>query len=469
MTDALLQPLLPKIENKIREVMTAQRLPGVAVGIVRGQELAWARGFGFADIASERAPDAATLFRCGSITKTFTATAIMQLRDEGRLFLDDPIIRYIPEFKSVRVKIGRLEDVTLRRLLSHHSGLMGEGPASGWDTGIFPGIDQMVEDLARADVVIGPHRAFKYSNYGYAMLGEVVTRVREMPYVEYVRMHLLKPLGMNSSCFELDDSAQAKTAAGYTISFLQDLPSVAIHPHLNGFTAAGQLYSSVADLAKWISLQFRTDASKREGAQVLKGDSLSEMHRPQHVDDSWNEGYGIAWMATRRGENIFHLHGGGIYGFLTLVMFNKPYKLGAIVLTNSAGHTANAEIAFDILETLIPAVRDSRVIPELAKPAPTPEAHKRLVGRYLWPEMGVLLYVVSRGGQLFADHLFAASPGMQAVRTKLTPTENPYVFIAEDMRAAGEPVEFQAAADGTVTGCLWARAFPGKKIAGGIE
>ena len=158
MTDALLQPLLPKIENKIREVMTAQRLPGVAVGIVRDQQLAWARGFGFADIASERAPDSATLFRCGSITKTFTATAIMQLRDEGRLFLDDPIVRYIAEFKSVLMKIGRLEDVTLRRLLSHHSGLMGEGPASGWDTGIFPGIDQMVADLARAEVVIGPHR-----------------------------------------------------------------------------------------------------------------------------------------------------------------------------------------------------------------------------------------------------------------------------------------------------------------------
>jgi D-alanyl-D-alanine carboxypeptidase len=469
MTDAVVQGLLPRVENKIREVMTAQRLPGVAVGIVRDQELAWAKGFGFADIASERAPDAATLFRCGSITKTLTATAIMQLRDEGKLFLDDPIVRYIPEFKAVRVKAGRLEDVTLRRLLSHHSGLMGEGPASGWDSGIFAGINQMVADLARAEVVIGPHSAFKYSNYGYAMLGEVVARVSSIPYTEYIRKNLFEPLGMDSSRFDLDAGAQTKTATGYTISFLQDLPSIAPHPHINGFTAAGQLYSSVADLAKWISFQFRTDASKREGSQTLKGDSLSEMHRPQHLDDNWNEGYGIAWMATRRAENIFHHHAGAIYGFLTIVMFNKPHKVGAIVLTNSVGHTGYAEIAFDLLEALIPAVRDSRRILEPAKPVPMHETHKRLVGRYLWAELGFLLYVVSRGGQLFGDELFAASPGMPPVRTKLAPTDNPYVFIAEGGRAVGEPIEFQVAEDGTVIGCLWVRAFLFKKIDGGIE
>jgi CubicO group peptidase (beta-lactamase class C family) len=286
-----------------------------------------------------------------------------------------------------------------------------------------------------------------------------------MPYAEYVRKNLFEPLGMNSSCFDLDDAARAKTSTGYTISFLQDLPSIAPHPHLNGFTAAGQLYSSVEDLAKWISLQFRTKASKREGAQVLKGESLSEMHRPQHVDRSWNEGFGIAWMATRRGENIFHHHWGGVQGFLTLAMFNKPHKLGAIVLTNSTGHAANAEIAFEILETLIPAIRDSRDIPEPAKPAPIPEAHKRIVGQYRWAEMGALLYFVSRGGRLFASN----PPGMPTVLTRLVPTEDPDVFIAAEGRAAGEPIEFQVAADGTVTGCLWVRAFPYKKIADGIE
>jgi hypothetical protein len=146
-------------------------------------------------------------------------------------------------------------------------------------------------------------------------------------------------------------------------------------------------------------------------------------------------------------------------------MFNKPNKLGAIVLTNSTGHTANAEIAFEMLETLIPAVRDSRVIPEPAKPAPMPEAHKHLVGRYLWAEMGELLYFVSRNGQLFATD----PPGVPAVPIRLVPTENPRLFVATDGRAAGEPIEFQVAADGTVTGCLWVRAFPYKKIADGVE
>ena len=126
MEDQILKPLLPKLEGVVNRTLERERVPGAAIGIVRDQELVWSRGFGYADFATDRVPDADTLFRCGSITKTFTATAIMQLRDESKLAIDDPVASYIPEFGTVRARFSRPENVTIRRLLTHTSGLMGK-------------------------------------------------------------------------------------------------------------------------------------------------------------------------------------------------------------------------------------------------------------------------------------------------------------------------------------------------------
>src|SRR5262245_42728058 len=130
MSDPILDAVMPKLHDRISQLVAQHRLPGVAVGIVHDQELVWSAGFGFADLAMERRPDEHTLFRVGSITKTITAAALMQLRDAGKLQLDDPIVRFLPEFAAVRTRFGTVEDVTLLRLLTHRSGLMGEPPLS---------------------------------------------------------------------------------------------------------------------------------------------------------------------------------------------------------------------------------------------------------------------------------------------------------------------------------------------------
>ena len=204
MEDQVLKPLIPKLEGVINRTLERERVPGAAIGIVRDQELVWSRGFGYADLASDRAPDADTLFRCGSITKTFTATAIMQLRDDGKLGIDDPIVRHIPEFGAVKTRFGTPENVTIRRLLTHTSGLMGEGPNNGWEKLEFPPIEEMVAALGRTEIVIEPESQYKYSNLGFALLGEVIRRVSGQPYADYIQRNLLEPLGMNGSGFESD-------------------------------------------------------------------------------------------------------------------------------------------------------------------------------------------------------------------------------------------------------------------------
>ena len=191
MQDSVIESVSEALERQVREVFAEHHLVGVSVGIVREGELVWKRGFGYADLASGRRADADTLYRVASITKTFTGTAIIQLRDEGRLDLDDPVVRHIPEFAAVRARKGRVEGVTLRRMLCHHSGLVGEIPGDHWETLRFPAMEEMLAALPDVEIVLEQDAAFKYSNLAFALLGEVVSRVSGQPYTEYVRAQIL--------------------------------------------------------------------------------------------------------------------------------------------------------------------------------------------------------------------------------------------------------------------------------------
>jgi CubicO group peptidase (beta-lactamase class C family) len=137
------------------------------------------------------------------------------------------------------------------------------------------------------------------------LLGEIVTRVSGTPYREYIANNILTPLGMTSSGFERRHESQQHTATGYMAHRYDDAPEISPDPELRGYDAAGGLRSSVLDLAKWVSLQFRTEAQERAGAQVLKGKSLREMHRVTDLEPDWRMGYAMPWFANRLGDNIY--------------------------------------------------------------------------------------------------------------------------------------------------------------------
>jgi hypothetical protein len=252
---------------------------------------------------------------------------------------------------------------------------------------------------------------------------------------------------MRSSGFDL---AHPRKATGYMPERYQDVPEVSPDPPTNGYLAAAGLRSCVTDLAKWVSLQLHTgSALERAGAQVLSGKSLGEMHRITFVEPDWLAGYGLTWMASRIGENVYHHHGGSVPGFRSMVAFSKPHRLGVVVLTNKQGTIASETIAFEALEML---TAEAKKATQPRSPQPTPENLKPLIGRYVgMPAFGVIFQIEWREGALRlalpVDPFMIPTPP-----TPLLATDKPEVFVIEAGRWAGEPLTIEFDPDGRVGG-----------------
>jgi CubicO group peptidase (beta-lactamase class C family) len=432
-----------RLHAKAVRFVKDKRLPGAAVGVVHDGELVWSAGIGFADVAGRRAPDASTLYRIASITKTFTGLAIMQIRDAGRLDLDDPITFHLPELKGADESVAPIESVTVRRALSHESGLLSEPPGTDWAVPRYEGLAE--RSLARAGEIgirVPPNMHWKYSNLGYQLLGEIVARVSGTPYVQYVRSEILDPLGMKSTAFEpLPAGLVARRATGYgPRRFSDELDAAVAMP---GVWAEGGLWSCVEDLARWLSFQFRVDGGPREGAQILAGSTLREMHRPRYlVDEAWTEAWAIAWYAMRRNDVIWVQHSGGLPGFITNVCFDPKERIGAIALLN--GDEDAAELAMNLGEIARTAVLESA--PAIEAPPATPEAYRSLLGVYVSAHESDLLRLEWRDGKL----MFVL-PDDPVWRPTISPTDVPDVFMVDPgFRPSGEPATFIRAADGRV-------------------
>ncbi len=440
-----------KLEAKAASFVKEHRLAGAATGIVHGDSLAWFDGAGFADIAARRAPDVTTLYRVASITKTFTGTAILQLRDEGTLHLDDPAVVHLPELASMTSPFGAIETVTIRRMLSHESGLQGDPPGTDWSVPEYEG--SVESNLARAGEVtttIPPNTQQKYSNLAYQLLGEIVARRSGVPYPEYVRTRILEPLGMHGSGFEpLPEPLLDRRATGYAARFLSDELALASLPPT--VWAEGGLWSSVEDLGHWLSFQFREDGGAREGAQILRGETLKEMHKARYLgDDAWTEAWCISWYAARKGEVIWIQHAGGLNGFITNICFDPKERVGAIVLLN--GIADAAVLSMELAAIARDAVREAA--PSIEPAAPMPPAFRDLLGMYVDDEQAMIARVEWRDGALQI-----VDPDDAAWRPTLVPTENPDTFvIASGVRESGERVTFSRRLDGRVTSMFLAVA-----------
>jgi CubicO group peptidase (beta-lactamase class C family) len=436
------------LDAALNRFVAQNGLPGAAAGVVHGDDLAWAAGAGFADTGAQVACDPGTLYRIASITKTFTGTAVMQLRDAGRLDLDDPAAKHLPELRGAVSPFAAIEAVTIRRMLSHESGLAAEPPGTDWSVPVYQGDPQVT--LARpGDIVLmlPPNLQHKYSDLAYQLLGEIVTRVSGIPYPRYVRELILDPLGMSATGFEpLDGPLLGRRAAGYSRRPFSD--ELGPEPAFPPVWAEGGLWSCVPDLARWISFQLRAYTSPAAASPVLAAASLREMHKPRYLaDDDWTSAWGISWCADRHDDVSWIQHSGGLPGYTTSVCFDPRQQVGAIVLHNGPGFTA--EIARELAVT----VRRLAGSPPSAVtvPAPAPARYRPLLGLYTRAGLGGgVLSLEWRAGKL--AFLIPEIPSWQLT---LEPTSSPDVFIAgPGSDLSGENVIFRRRDDGQVISVL---------------
>ncbi len=372
------------------EAQMAQRdQPGISVGIIYDQTLIWRRGFGVANVAQKTPATPETLYRIASITKLFTSTAIMQLRDEGLLQLDDPVKKHLPWFE-IRNTHADTPVITIRHLLTHAGGLPREAAFAYWSTNEFPTLAEIQQALPDQEFAIPTGSDWKYSNLGLTLAGEIVAAVAGMPYSAYVTQKILQPLGMDNTFVETIPPEHPLLATGYS----RRLPHVAQrepgpHTDCRGIGPAANMASNVEDLAKFVMLQFR--AGPRQGQQVLAATSLREMHRVQWLNDDWSAGRGIGFYVWRLHGRTLVGHGGALLGYRTDLQFVPADKVGVVVLTN----------ADDGMPLIYTDKLFQWVVPALLKAAaPKSKATKvaaiwqSYVGRYrsAWGDTQVLIY-----------------------------------------------------------------------------
>ena len=446
---------------KLASFVKENRLYGAAAGLVHGDELAWSGGSGFASLAAGQpaAPD--VLYRIASITKTFTGTAIMQLRDIGALDLDDPVVKWIPEL-SDSASPATIGGVTIRRLLSHESGLVSEPPGTDFLASEPSYEGRASQNLARVAEIftaVPPNTQLKYCNLGYQLLGEIVQRASGIPYPEYVAGRILTPLGMASTGFEpLPAALAGRRATGYAGRAFSD--ELAVAPVMPPAWAEGGLWSTVEDLGKWLSFQVAAHADKAEyagpesagaapdesaqaGSAVLSSATRREMHKPRYLsDEEWSSAWGISWYSVRKDDVTWVQHSGGLPGFTSNACFDRSTGVGAIVLVNGVADASGLAMSLAAAGRGLAAAAAPQPRPLVATPADLAP----LLGVYAPPDFSFLVTLEWRDGQLTLIDM--SDPADKVV---LNRAGEPGGFVvAPGVRSSGEAVEFRRLPDGSV-------------------
>ena len=385
------------LEWYIPRLMKKHQVPGVSIALVDGQKIVWARGFGYADREKGIPASAETIYQTGSISKVFTATAVMQHVAHGRIDLDSPIQKYIPGF-SMRSRWDASPALTPRALLSHHAGL-----PTYHLKGFFSDqpLADLVAELKPEHLAYPSGQVFNYSNLGPNIMGLAMETISGVPFAEHMQRSLLAPLGMHDSSFAPGPEFATRMARGYVNGKVSDPVHVRDVP-------AGALVSNVLDLARF--MRFAVGDGDLDGQAILAPEYLSQMFQPQYPDRPLDFGqrFGLGWILSgidlHQGTTIAW-HNGSTKAFVSQMVILPDQKLGVVLLANS--NTAGPlvyEVAEQTLKLAlearagIQAPRPAAVVAPITSVAVAPAILQKYVGDYSL--MGTLAHI-SRSG----DHL----------------------------------------------------------------
>jgi CubicO group peptidase (beta-lactamase class C family) len=402
---------LARVDAAARAVAADERIPSVAVAIAVGDSVVYARGYGEADREAQLAAAPDVVYRIGSVTKQFTAAAFLRLVEQGRIALDDPLTKYLPDYPA------QGHTVTIRQLLNHTSGIKSYTGLPAWISRMEEPFthEQMLKLFASEPFDFAPGEQWKYNNSGYYLLGMVLEQVTGRPYAEYVAETLFAPLGLASTAYCPDQPTDGQ-AEGYRLTTAGIAPAAPLsmtHPY-----AAGALCSTVLDLVRWNRALV--------AGRVIRPATYRAMTTPDTLNSGKRLGYGYGlaldeWEGMRRVQ-----HGGGINGFGAFLSYYPEHDVTIAVLENTdAYNPARTEeaIARALFDIAAPEVKDLPL---------TAEQIARYVGTY---DLGRLqLRVFSEG-----DRLMAQGTGQMAIQLRWQGGDDFRAAFDERVRIIFEP------------------------------
>ncbi|MEL6590473.1 MAG: serine hydrolase domain-containing protein, partial [Bacteroidota bacterium] len=318
--------LRPYIEKQMKK----RNIQGLSIALVDDQEVVWAEGFGYANVEQQQKADENTIYRVGSISKIFTAMAIMQLVEDGKLDLDAPVSDYIPEFKP-KSHFDTNIPITTRHLLTHQSGLPSDIMADFFMNGAKP-FTEIVSLLNAEYLCEQPNTVWSYSNAAYSLLGTIVERVSEEDFFRYTRTHLLDPMEMKQSHFGVLKEMEAAYSMGYiNKGEAYDEPAIRDVP-------AGMLHASVADMGNFMKMLNARGAYGEE--QILSSSALTKMLEEQPRPElDYDRKMGLCFFLSDRTDydfaGGFAGHGGDTRAYHAQFAWLPEQKLSVVILTNS--------------------------------------------------------------------------------------------------------------------------------------
>jgi len=370
------QPAVLKLEAAIRHEVAQKQLPAFSVALVDRQRVVWAEGFGFQDVERKVSATAETVYRVGSVSKLFTDIAVLQLVEAGRLDLDAPIPNYLPEFQPEN---PYQVPITLRQLMSHRSGLVREPPLGSYFDPNEPTLSESVLSLNQTSLVYRPQTRTKYSNAAIAVVGAVLEKQLGVSHPEQVRRAILDPLEMKASNFVVTPAIDAKLATGWMSTY--DGRRFEAPTFLLGTGPAGNMYSSVTDLAKF--LIWLLNEGKSTTGRILGPNTLELAATPVKDEEGQPQEFGLGFHVQQLDGHKKIGHGGAVYGFSTQLEALPELGLGVAASTSLDVSNGVVSRLADYALRLMIASKEDRPLPDYRTTAPIPaERARELTGFY---------------------------------------------------------------------------------------
>lgn len=342
-----------KLDQVINQYKTVHQAVGIAVGVLKGNDVIYAKGFGVRNLETKEPVTTRSLFHMASVSKPFVATAIMQLVEKGKVKLEAKLVDYLPYFK---MDDERYKTITIGQMLSHISGIPDvedyEWDKPQYDDGAA---ERYIRSLTKEKLIAAPGEKFRYSNMAFDILADVIARASGMTFEAYMKENIFKPLQMNDSTFYKPEVPKELATTPHVISDrLNYTVSVSkIYPYNRAHAPSSTLHSNVMDMMNWGIANLNKGAFKNR--RILQTASHELMWKP-HVETGWKidayKNVGLSWFMGKYKDHPIILHGGGDLGYRTFFLLLPEQSTAIVTLGNSATFRSR-EVAFAVLDVLL--------------------------------------------------------------------------------------------------------------------